>query len=455
MSDPLRRWLNKLEVFDQTDDQPLADRDEMLAIARELGLGDEAIAKAKAEADAAQIRGLNFLEHGRSQDAVIELKQALALAPWRFDLLAALAEAHTAAFEQTGADREAAEHIVRRVLQARPKHLPAYALLNRLDQPPDPKVTYIHKIWRAPLQSQQALILGGVALLIFISAVLTLLLNAPEPAPAASSLTMAEPAIAPPRTSKLAVIASPAANDSRQLKGKHALPVTVVTTDAVTDLVFDGLDSYIKHGRHDTYAALRMHVKNESSDLISELEGMAVFLDDAGAEVARKEMAIINTARPKLRPGDHIFARLYARDLPWNTSRVELRFEQVRRGAGGGPWPPLKPVCLQYIDETPVNPAIAVRLRSAGERGIFWRVEGEVENISQRALTDVQLEARFLDSEGQSVVNSRNSDNETIADRHLPLFKPGEVRLFHIGRHMSQAERDQMERICLIIKRAE
>ncbi|MCA9543160.1 MAG: hypothetical protein KC613_02190, partial [Myxococcales bacterium] len=139
MSDPapLQRWLAHLEAFDAADARPLADRDEMLAIARELGLDDAALAKAEADAEAARARGQAFLDHGRPADAVAALQRALALAPWRFDVLAALAEARTAAFERTGdaTHRAAAEATARDLIEVDPGYGPAYALLNRLDRP--------------------------------------------------------------------------------------------------------------------------------------------------------------------------------------------------------------------------------------------------------------------------------------------------------------------------------
>ncbi len=341
-TDALNRWLTHLEAFEESDVRPLADREEMLAVARELGLDDGALIKVEVDAEAALVRGQAFLTHGRPEDAVAELRKANALAPWRFDILAALAEARTAAFEKTGepAHRAEAEAAARSLIQADPSHAAAYTLLNRLDRPVARPVYQVPPDDRGA-RRKLAWALGALALLVVLLLIGYLSVASapdsmsagPQPQPADPDVVRAADPDPVPRAPTPPAAPTPPDGTRVAPAGKHPLPLAVVPSPATAGLTFEDITSHIsRHGEH-VMATVRARVRNQSTDLISELKGEVVYLGAGGEVLDRDEVAVVNSATPQLRPGDQTFLTEHSSGLPWDTVKAELRFSTAQRGA--------------------------------------------------------------------------------------------------------------------------
>lgn len=108
---------------------------ELKGIARELGMSEEDMMAADRAVDAHIERGLRHGTHGRWEDAVAELSDAVALNPANLRGLFGLAVAHKERWMETGndADRLRAGALARQVLQLYPDHDPAYLLLNDIE----------------------------------------------------------------------------------------------------------------------------------------------------------------------------------------------------------------------------------------------------------------------------------------------------------------------------------
>jgi len=133
----LASWIE--QVGRMPDEAEGPDERGYKAVALELGLTEADLARVEAAVEDHLARGRNYLAHGRPGDAVDELNEARALAPWRTDVAHSLAEGYVTRFRASGGvdDRSAAEALIRARLERDPDHQPSYTLLNRLDRPPE------------------------------------------------------------------------------------------------------------------------------------------------------------------------------------------------------------------------------------------------------------------------------------------------------------------------------
>jgi hypothetical protein len=136
----LRKYIERLTALRGEGDRGL-DLADMKEVARELGMSEDDIAAADLAAKSHRDRGLRHLQHRRWDDAVTELREAMALDPMSIEILHPLATAHKERWRVTGSqsDRKRASELASRVIAIDPAHDASSLLLNELDEPRRPK----------------------------------------------------------------------------------------------------------------------------------------------------------------------------------------------------------------------------------------------------------------------------------------------------------------------------
>ena len=192
-------WLEHLErvlILSEQRERELDDEDR-LAIAHELGISDEDLARARELAANHLTRGRGYLKASLWDSAIDELRHALGLDPSRNETVLALADAYAHRFAKTGVEEDAAEarRLARFALQREPGNAEGFALLKRLD---DGKRRLGH--------DRRHAIAGITVAIVLLTGAATFALSSDEPAQVAPAETEpdaepdADPVAPPTRT---------------------------------------------------------------------------------------------------------------------------------------------------------------------------------------------------------------------------------------------------------------
>lgn len=117
--------------------------DELKEIALKSGLSEADWEKLSERLSAHAIRGRNFLEQGNFEDAVIDLEEAVILAPYSADILYECGLAHLGLWQKSGkeSDRARADELLRKCLELEPSHAGAAEGITELNRVKPPKRT--------------------------------------------------------------------------------------------------------------------------------------------------------------------------------------------------------------------------------------------------------------------------------------------------------------------------
>lgn len=455
----LAAWLDQVGRMADAADGP--DERGYKAVALELGLTEADLARVEAAVDDHISRGQNFLTHGRPDDAVRELKDARALAPWRADVAHTLAEAHVARFHGggDGADRAAAEALIRARLERDPDHQPSYALLNRLDASPTaPTAPAGPTASTAPAARRRMLLVagGGVAVMLLVSGLMASLMN--STAPSNPGPTPVEPVELPPETPAETPAPSPPetaeATGDMPPEGKFDLPVEIVSHDEFEGIEVDTAGSMIDRRASYTSAMVHVRVKNTLEGKgLEALQATAEFLDLQGRVVSKKRFALLNSAHSMLYPGEqHAYAHRFTTTAA--AERARVIFESLERRTATDP-PASKPICVKWDIEQPEHLAF-----DFGLRGIKWNLgtlsmDLTVRNRGSNAAEGLVFQLDHLDADGAPIAESGILDKETVAASWMPPFEPGELRLAHHMKVLGLDDKPRYDHTCLRITQAD
>lgn len=431
--DLLATWLQRVAAV--TEAEPGLGEHDFHRIARELGLGAEELARVEAIVAAHLTRGQNFLAHGRPADAAAELTQARALAPWRADITALLAEARVALYEKTGdpVDRAAAEAAVRGVLDEAPDDRAAVVLLNRLDAPPAVRTTPARARRNALL-----IALAGVMLILTLSGLIALLLELAPPA-APPSDRPDTPPTAP---------ASPATADAPPL-GEHPLPFTVEGDGVdVTAIDFDPAGTRIERREAYTQARLRLRViPRAEGRALDALAGTITLVDGAGAVLVEEPLSLLNRATVPRRAGQGL---AWGRQLtaPRAAVAARLRVTAADWTTAAGPVE-APPACVEWAIAQPAGVTLDVRLLADRADGFSRVTDYAITNRGPDALRDLTVAVERRDASGAPLAAPSPLDRRVVAGAWMPPFEPGETRFERHIKVMPAELRDRHASTCL------
>lgn len=445
--DLLATWLGRVAAV--TEAEPGLGEDDFHRIARELGLGPDELARVEAMVAAHLTRGQNYLTHGRPADAVAELTQAQALAPWRADIAEALAEARVALYEKTGdpLDRAAAEDAVRGVLDRAPDHRPAVVLLNRLDAPPAVRTSP-----RRARRNALLIALAGIVLMVTLSALMALLLRLaptapPDPAPP-------DPA-SPPGDPQAPATPVAAGSDDAPPLGEHALPFTVVGDGVdIAAIDFDPSGTRIERREVFTQARFKLRITPRAEGrALDALAGALEVVDGAGAVLASEPISLLDRATVPRRAGE---GRVWGRQLtvPRAAVAARLRVTAADWITDAGPVAG-EPGCLEWAIAQPGHVALDVQ-RLADRADGFTRVtDYAITNRGRGALRALTVVVEPRDASGAPLVASGPLDRRIVAGAWMPPFEPGETRFERHIRVLPAELRDRYASTCLRVTEVE
>lgn len=120
----IEQFLRKALEIELDDPAKRLTEEELKKIALNCGLSEEDWERLTERLQGHLDKGVNFLEHGNHQDAILELDQAAALAPYRVDVLYPCGEAHQLRWKKTGKNesRQRAKELFSQCLDLQADH---------------------------------------------------------------------------------------------------------------------------------------------------------------------------------------------------------------------------------------------------------------------------------------------------------------------------------------------
>lgn len=264
----IRSYLEKITALEATRRNSLRS-DDLHELARSLGMSEDDLAAAEAARRAHVDRGVNHARYKQWDDAITELKEALAYDPMDVETLHSLALAHQGRWTQRGNqdDRQQARSLARRLLEIDPRHEASFALLGELDLPAS----------TADLKQKRALRFF-IPLLLLIPLCLALIFaldSSPEPAPP-EPLTDAQRQQQP--LPEFAVVEQPVESGTGGNATVEIQPtalstgITFTPTDFTSQKSVYGLDGWINSDRPLAGIELKCELLDFKGDLIRSKE---------------------------------------------------------------------------------------------------------------------------------------------------------------------------------------
>ncbi|MCB9679049.1 MAG: hypothetical protein H6737_28365 [Alphaproteobacteria bacterium] len=333
-NEDLQAWI---DAVDRLDAKSLPSRDEMRAVARDVGLDDGILERAADRAEELRVQGQRFLDSDLPAEAVGVLTQARTLEPWSLEILELLGRAHLALWRASGdaAARSAAEGVARTLIDAAADSPAGYAILKGLQQ-----------------QRRSALlpaILGGAALLGVVLGAGALW------ASSRTTAVEAGPVVAPaPATVHVGDL------DVRVVRGPLPDGMEVeVTAAAVTPT--PGGEGWIVN-----VAAI---LRNGAPQVVSGAVATVKALDAEGRIVASSDLELVASHDPALYQGDRADEETYLRGTRQLGQPTAIELEIARLDAQAGTRSVGEPVPVEWKVEKPASVDVVVTRREGGECG--------------------------------------------------------------------------------------
>ncbi len=394
---------------------------ELRSIALDIGLDEKDLVAVEQAAEDHFVRGQGFLEHRRYSDAIVELEEAVALAPRRVERLHALSRAHAGRWlePQAGSARDRSDHVraetlARECLEIDPQHGPSFEVLNTLDSQPS--------------ADRQASASGRRSTLMIVTGVMLLVLGI------ATFLRVSDNATPPPSvnpTEEHAV--SPSADETVSQARELDIPVVLDSGATDANLAFEARHSRLKiYNNGKSFWTLNAILTQQGETELDTMAARLELLDAEGTVLSQETIDVLNKAAPTLRPGDS-YALHLLRETGDAVRQARLVAETVDQQPAAPSYAAATPLALDWQIPQPADLDIVVRERSRRfseklfpkDGSGYFNVVLEIENISQRTLRRLKIEAAITGPEERWTV----TDGNHVVLASGPAMRPGETRL--------------------------
>ncbi len=408
----LMQYLSKVGELQKNRSKALP-AEELRSIAQELGLSPEDLKAAEQSAKDHLARGQGFLKHGLLDDALKELKNALALSPYDQETMLLVAEAHLQRWHKKRhlPDKNEADRLAREVLAEAPENERAFGVLKRLDAPP--KRT---KLFAALAGSAALCLLGGGSVALLNSR------EAPPPPNVQSLVTLPPKAPLPAKTPPPAQPKAQPAAVSGEIPRFEGPKVAVKSEDGGLEVLFfpsselSELKLQLVQSEHKVYPdssfyELKALVKNDTGYELSTTKAQMVFLDKQGRLITKSNTDLIASYHGGLRPKDLIpFHRLER--VTKELGQVWLYVHNKKKKRAPKRYAAAKPLKVVWDVPRPehLNPKFWVRSvdqHSSFGSKIFHQVNVHVENKGEAAIEYLKLEKRLY--KGGTLIEAKQS----------------------------------------------
>ncbi len=412
MDDGAKRYISRaIDLAAEREDE-LTD-EELAAIAADLGLSPEDLARVDQVIEDHIERGRGYARHEMWDDAIDELEEALTLAPRRIDATAELADAYLGRFEATDYtdDKQRARELARRCLQLDPTYEPAFDLLARIDGEAPARASTPS---RKNSAGKRQIIAFTSAMVVFIGA-LGAFLAVRKPAP---------PVESPPVTDEPT---PPSPPEQPAETGERELDVEFVQHEGLS---FEPLRARLAVYPENAFFRLWGDLGVTGDIEVERVDLKLSLLDEDGEVVTADSWEAWAGHEATLRRGDHgFFEHLTRADGRAESARLEVSL--VEKSPAGGEYEAAQPIEVKWEIPRPDHVALVFAERehrfSANElmEGGFVHATWELRNEGESPIRTLKYEVRMVDGRGETLeVKTRLATFSS----HPPI-RPGDVFL--------------------------
>ena len=440
--DMIKKYLSRAIDVSEQRQQAMGD-EELRAIAREVGLSDEDLHAAELAGREAHQRGVNFLKHGRPDDAINELEEATVLLPGRLDVRAALAQAFRDRWRRhhSEEDRQRAMSLAHECLKIDPDHAQSYELINQLDAHDYP-ASFTPQASGKPKSNPNAgpmflvVAVAGLAVLVVgggIMVGMAFMLSKPEPIEPLPPMVI-DPASAPtPASNAPLAFKSPTTSGTIYDRGNLQVPVEFIN-HTKTKAAFTSPLSFVKVYSTTKTAFYEGWFSLENKDLggeVAELKLGIKLLDKNGEVLYSDSRSMVSKyLGDPARPGDTISYK-YLKKVTPTVAKAQVTVERfvVKPNAKAKPDTDM---VVAWEVPSQKNEKIIFKRRAAGFKTYktnkaegYFKPVFTVENTDTRAITKLKLNITMSDAEG-NVLDKRP---KYVVGINYPPIRPGERRV--------------------------
>lgn len=452
----LQAYLERVIALREARAQALSEGD-LREIAREVGLSDEDLLAADQAAEGHYQRGENYFKHGRLDDAIRELQDAIALAPGWLQYKALLAQAFARRWQASGRepDRHAAASLARECIAIDPDHADSYQLLNMLDRPQAsqrPSPFGAAPVGASPAKASAGA--GGLAMIGVIAVALMgvvctgglgmwlVMARAPAPAPAPvmeipEQAAPIEQLYAPPAPVVPQAPEVPSTSSSvAPSRDGTAIPTTLELGSMGELVALRGEpDSVLKvysASSGEGFYTLNLRLENISAEkTISRPKVKVTLLDAQDQPVASLEAHTMSFAPDEFRPKDMIPLRII-RKVPSTVTHAKLEVLPPKLGEAAAKYEaskllePAWAVPAQRVDEVTIFERSArFKVYSTNKADGYFVPELELHNGAAQEIEELKFNVLMYDKQDQLIL----SEPLTVTSRSSGQILPQEVRV--------------------------
>lgn len=444
----LKAYLERVIALREQKSNALSERD-LREIAGEIGLSDEDLLAADRAAQDHCIRGENYLKHGRHDDAIRELQDAVALAPGWLAYKSLLAQAFFERWRRLNRepDRHAAAQLARECIAIDADHAQAYQLLNQLDGPPHAGAPRAGGAGKPASMSMgaPAAAAGGGALLVVLAVtgislfvcgggvlgMMMFTVSAPS-APPESFVVEQEPA---PPINGLYDSPQPLVDPvpSPPVRQGEDIPLGVELGEnsplTVQVLPFSRLKVY--GGKAEGFYEAQVLLKNSSDKELEKPKLRVTFMGEGDEVLAVKDVYPASFAPDRYRPGDSIPVKVLHK-VPSRVKTAMLKLESVQTKKAPKAYAESKPLALIWAVPSQQSDSVIVKERAAdfrtyktGKGSSYFVPELELHNTGTQEVDTFKVSVLMYGADNKLLMTEALS----MVSSSAPSVQPGEVRV--------------------------
>jgi tetratricopeptide (TPR) repeat protein len=404
----ITRYIQSLSQLSQDTSNPPSQQ-ELEALAIEVGIAPEIIAKARQQAQAQFAAGVQYLQNEQWDAAISALDQSLALNPLNAETAYQLAVAHYYRATKTGdvRDRETAIALLNRCLTQDPQHALAPGLRQKLSSRPRHLPP---RVW---------LMVGATSLVFFgVLAIGWLTVQRVKPEIQMESVEVSE-AIAPP----------PAPTAPPLEDYEFELPITLTDSITEADMEIEVRQSRLQNFEDKSYYNLIALLKNNSDEEWQAVILNLQVLDRAGNILVQKSLQALDTYQPVLRPGDaYPFSTILTTNSQATTVRMALQLKNDVPASGQYDVGKEIPVIWEQVPPSHWQLQVQERqfnVSNYGQPDDNLDVTFAIKNAGDGTFRTLRLEMRLLNEVGDRI----DTEEIQVVYGSSPALLPGETRV--------------------------
>jgi hypothetical protein len=383
-----KRFIDKVEQLKEKRSDNFNQKD-LEEVATELGLNSNDLAAASKRACDCRTRAQRFIDRNLADDALLELKEAIALAPWEQETFFLQALAHEIKWKEGNKESlPLAINLCRQCIEKDSGFEPAYDCMARLKEP----------LTKPSRSSRKKTNLPGLFVICVAAIVaynfeevqpvslevqrtrISEQTKAPDQTPVPEQTQVPEQTELPQRPQTKSAIVDLTLNNG------SLFPITLVPEVPAPGISLSSYESELKYGYH----SLKIKLTNVGLYEYSKLQGSLAYLDKEGNMVDNtRKLTLLDTYQGIIRPGDSFTqsTTLSMKELPVQPSSARIIITVVEKLKAPELYGETKEIKLLWKTDRPSHLNLSASIRNKQISDITY-----LKDVTKQSILEVVFE---------------------------------------------------------------